>query len=105
MSITRPLSRIVSITSARPLGLGRAAYPPPERCCVTVMCVAFPGGGSFGRSGHARLFPLEHVPADVGAVAAERLGDGRLVAPGEVADAPVELLQRVLGGGAVPVHL
>src|SRR4051794_435264 len=29
MSITRPLSRIRSITSARPLGLGARAIPPP----------------------------------------------------------------------------
>src|SRR3954453_9419154 len=40
--MTMPLSRIVSTTSARPLGAGRSRYPPPLRREVcTVMSSSF----------------------------------------------------------------
>src|SRR3954471_12355540 len=40
MSITSPLSRIRSITSARPLGLGARAIPPPAPFLVVSAVVA-----------------------------------------------------------------
>jgi hypothetical protein len=37
-SMTRPLSRMISITSARPLGRGRSMYP----CGVVATAMVFP---------------------------------------------------------------
>src|SRR5215210_5710839 len=49
------------------------------------------------RAGQRLLAALEQIAANVVAVAGERPGDLHLADAVEVADAPVELLQRVLG--------
>src|SRR5690348_3992987 len=101
--MTMPLSRMTSITSARPLGLGRSRYPPPVRGCVATAAISSPLARLLGRQGLLGL--AEELAADVRPVLGKRLGDPRLADPVQVADRPVELLQRVLGRAAVAVGL
>jgi len=60
-------------------------------------------GGDFSRDGFVGL--VHEAATDVGTVAGKLLGDFRLVDPVQIPDAPVELLERVLGGAPVPVGL
>src|SRR3954454_12011819 len=102
--MTIPLSRITSMTSARPLGRGRSRYPRgvvamDMASSVRVVCL---GSGLAGLLVGQWLFRAVHEPpADERPVLGQRLGDVRLVDAVEVADRPVELLQGVLGGLAV----
>src|SRR4051794_17471334 len=108
MSMTRPLSRITLITSARLLGAGRSKYRLFGRCCVTVMKRPFAGLRQLasGRGGRRVLLrALQEVLPDVRAICAEGLGNRRLVGAGEVADAPVELLEGVFRRGSVAINL
>src|SRR5215212_3943230 len=94
--MTRPLSRMTSMTSARPLGRGVVAMD--MRVLLLLLLV-----GLLGRQGLLRL--AHQLAADVGAVLRERARNVDLVDPVQVPDGPVELLERVLGGPPVAVGL
>src|SRR4051794_31649519 len=98
-STTSPLSRMMSITSAKPLGRGRSRYPPRGAVAIAIE-VLLPRTAWLGLVGVLRgqaFVVLAHQTApDVGTVLCERLRDLGLLDPVQVADRPVELLQGVL---------
>src|SRR3954451_17427183 len=107
-SITRPLSRITSITSARPLGRGRSMYP---RGVVAIAITSPPRlearlpSRLAGLLTRQRLLrPAHQAAANVRAVLCQRLRDLCLANAVEVADRPVELLQGVRRGAPVAVR-
>src|SRR4051812_23051222 len=104
--MTRPLSRITSMTSASPLGLGRSMYP---RGVAATAMSSSPIGCSClaGLLGGQRLFfvSAHQALADDRAVLRQRLGDLGLADAVEVADRPVELLEGVLRRHAIAVGL
>src|SRR4051812_44954974 len=107
-SITRPLSRMMSITSARPLGRGRSMYPRGVVAMLMRPLLARTAlvsllAGLLGRQGLLRL--LHQAAPDEGAVLRQGLGDVGLADPVQVADRPVELLQRVLRRAPVAIGL
>src|SRR3954452_279130 len=84
-SITRPLSRITSITSASPLGRGRSRYPRGVAVVIAVM--ALPPLRLVRFLVWQGLFRVAHeVGADVRPVLGQRLRDRGLVDPVQVAD-------------------
>src|SRR4051794_33064354 len=105
--MTRPLSRITSMTSASPLGRGRSMYPrgvvDTAMAFLPVACdrsrlVGLLRGQRFFRSVHQLL-------ADERAVLGQSAGDSGLPIAVQVADRPVELLERVLGRFPVAVDV
>src|SRR3954447_1965634 len=105
--MTKPLSRITSMTSARPLGRGRSTYPRGVVATAMVFLpVASDGSRLVGFLRGQRLLRSVHQP-----LTDERAGLGKsgcdvgLAGAVQVADRPVELLERVLGSSPVAVDL
>src|SRR3954471_1324155 len=105
--MTIPLSRMTSMTSARPLGRGRSRYPRDVVAPAAAISLPSRVGLLFaGLLAWQRLLRAAHeLLADVGAVLRQRPGDVRLANAVQVADRPVELLEGVLRGLAVAVGL
>src|SRR5215216_2465207 len=106
-SMTRPLSRITSTTSASPLGRGRSRYPPVGLATAAIACFSSRScSGLAGRLGrHGLLGSAHQLSADVRPVLCQRPRDAGLANAVQVADHPIELLERVLRRLAVAVGL
>src|SRR4051812_31167417 len=105
--MTRPLSRITSMTSARPLGRGRSMYPRGVvDTAMAFLPVACDRSRLVGFLRGQRFFRLVHqLLTDERAVLGQSTCDIGLVDAVQVADRPVELLERVLGSFPVAVDL
>src|SRR5918998_1440982 len=105
-SITSPLSRMMSMTSASPLGRGRSMYPPVAPCVTAISSSSLSLSFLVGLlSGDRLLRPPQQLGSDVGPVLGQRARDVHLLDPVQVADAPVELLERVLRRLTVALQL
>src|SRR5436305_1054002 len=106
-SITIPLSRITSMTSASPLGRGRSMYPRGVAAIVIFRLASF----ALPSLGLVRLVRWEvvllahQVLPDICPVSSQRLRNPDLVDAVQVADRPIELLQGILRRSAVAVRL